>query len=103
MMGLLPKKARRSATKLQFRGMDLEGLTERQMSDLRGASMAMIFQEPMTSLNPAYTIGNQLEEIYLRHNKAPRSEARDGPLPLKGWDFAAASRLSNTSSTLRWS
>lgn len=95
MMGLLPKKARRSATKLQFRGMDLEGLTERQMSDLRGASMAMIFQEPMTSLNPAYTIGNQLEEIYLRHNKAPRLEARDRAVYLleKVGISAAASRL----------
>ena len=37
------------------------------MSDIRGNRMAMIFQEPMTSLNPAYTIGNQLEEALLRH------------------------------------
>ena len=77
LMGLLPKRARRSSKKLEFLGADLEGFSERRMSDLRGASMAMIFQEPMTSLNPSYTIGNQLEEAYLRHHDAPRSQARD--------------------------
>ena len=47
------------------------------MSDMRGNRMAMIFQEPMTSLNPAYTIGNQLEEALLRHRRVPRSKARE--------------------------
>jgi peptide/nickel transport system ATP-binding protein len=46
------------------------------MSDIRGNRMAMIFQEPMTSLNPAYTIGNQLEEAMLRHRRVRRKEAR---------------------------
>jgi ABC-type microcin C transport system duplicated ATPase subunit YejF len=47
------------------------------MSDIRGNRMAMIFQEPMTSLNPAYTIGNQLEEALLRHRRASRGQARE--------------------------
>jgi peptide/nickel transport system ATP-binding protein len=47
------------------------------MADLRGRRMAMIFQEPMTSLNPAYSIGNQLAETYLRHVKASRRAARE--------------------------
>ena len=47
------------------------------MSDIRGNRMAMIFQEPMTSLNPAYTIGNQLEEALLRHRRISRREARE--------------------------
>ena len=47
------------------------------MSDIRGNRMAMIFQEPMTSLNPAYTIGNQLEEALLRHRRVRRREARE--------------------------
>jgi len=52
-------------------------LSEREMSDIRGARAAMIFQEPMTSLNPAYTIGNQLEEALLRHNRVSRRQARE--------------------------
>ena len=47
------------------------------MSDIRGNRMAMIFQEPMTSLNPAYTIGNQLEEALLRHKRVSRRQARE--------------------------
>jgi peptide/nickel transport system ATP-binding protein len=47
------------------------------MSDIRGNRIAMIFQEPMTSLNPAYTIGNQLEEALLRHRRVSRRQARD--------------------------
>ena len=76
-MNLLPKRARRSATRLVFDGTDLTGLPERAMADVRGDRMAMIFQEPMTSLNPAYTIGNQLEEALLRHRKVARAAARD--------------------------
>jgi peptide/nickel transport system ATP-binding protein len=95
MMGLLPKRARRDADRLELLGQDLTTLSEREMSDIRGASMAMIFQEPMTSLNPAYTIGNQLEEAYLRHNAARRSEARERAVYLleKVGISAAASRL----------
>ena len=47
------------------------------MADIRGNRMAMIFQEPMTSLNPAYTIGNQLEEALLRHRRGSRQAARE--------------------------
>jgi peptide/nickel transport system ATP-binding protein len=77
LMNLLPSTAKRSADKLSLDGMDLRDLRERQMSDLRGNRMAMIFQEPMTSLNPAYTIGNQLEEAMLRHRNVSTAEARD--------------------------
>jgi peptide/nickel transport system ATP-binding protein len=76
-MNLLPASARRSATKLTLAGQDLLRAPERRMSDLRGDRMAMIFQEPMNSLNPSYTIGNQLEEAYLRHRRAARREARE--------------------------
>ena len=95
LMGLLPSSAKRSANRLEFLGHDLQTRTERQMSDLRGASMAMIFQEPMTSLNPSYTIGNQLQEAYLRHHKASRKEARERAIYLleKVGISAAVSRL----------
>jgi len=58
-MDLLPKVARRSGKVLSFSRKSLLKLSEREMADIRGDRMAMIFQEPMTSLNPAYTIGNQ--------------------------------------------
>jgi peptide/nickel transport system ATP-binding protein len=95
-MGLLPKKALVSARTLSFEGMELIDLGERRMGDLRGSRMAMIFQEPMTSLNPAYTIGNQLEEMLKRHRNASTREARDRAVFLleKVGITSAASRLS---------
>ena len=47
-----------------------------RLPDIRGNRMSMIFQDPMTSLNPVYTIGNQLEEVYVRHGKGTRRDAR---------------------------
>ncbi|MCG8545225.1 MAG: ABC transporter ATP-binding protein [Alphaproteobacteria bacterium] len=76
-MGLLPSAATREARTLQFAGTDLQSLSESEMSDIRGDRMAMIFQDPMTCLNPAYSIGNQLEEALLRHRSVSRQEARD--------------------------
>jgi peptide/nickel transport system ATP-binding protein len=76
-MDLLPARARRTAARLELEGRDLSGTSERVMSDVRGNRMAMIFQEPMTSLNPAYTIGNQLEEALLRHRRVRRGAARE--------------------------
>jgi peptide/nickel transport system ATP-binding protein len=94
-MDLLPKRARRSATRLVFAGTDLVGLDRRRMEDIRGNRMAMIFQEPMTSLNPSYTIGNQLEEVFLRHRGGRRSAARERAIVLleKVGISAAGSRL----------
>jgi peptide/nickel transport system ATP-binding protein len=76
-MGLLPKRAVRKASRLTLAGEHLQSAPVKRMRDVRGNRMAMIFQEPMTSLNPAYTIGNQLEEAMLRHRKVGRAEARD--------------------------
>jgi peptide/nickel transport system ATP-binding protein len=94
-MDLLPRRARRRAAKLTFAGQDLTGLDDRQMADLRGNKMAMIFQEPMTSLNPSYTIGNQLEEALLRHRRVGRPAATDRAVYLleKVGITAAGSRL----------
>lgn len=96
LMGLLPKTAIRTANKMDFLGQDIRNLKERRMAALRGVNMAMIFQEPMTSLNPAYTIGNQLMEVYRRHVSKNKSEARDRAIFLleKVGISAAASRLS---------
>jgi peptide/nickel transport system ATP-binding protein len=77
LMNLLPPRARRNADRLVFGEVDLLEQTERSMSDLRGNRIAMIFQEPMTSLNPSYTIGNQLAEVLSRHRAVTAREARN--------------------------
>jgi len=95
LMNLLPRGAKRRAERMALSGRDIAGAGERIMADIRGNEMAMIFQEPMTSLNPCYTIGNQLEEALLRHRKVTRQEARDRAVFLleKAGITAAASRL----------
>ena len=75
-MGLLPKPAGRvSAGSVRFEGRELIGLAQRELQDLRGNAMAMIFQEPMSSLNPAFTIGDQIVETLLRHRQITRAQA----------------------------
>src|SRR4051812_11121658 len=76
-MGLLARGVKREATRLEFAGQDLRGLSERRLSALRGDRMAMIFQEPMTSLNPAYTVGSQMAEVFTRHRGGSRRAALD--------------------------
>jgi peptide/nickel transport system ATP-binding protein len=95
LMDLLPRRAERRAEKLVFDGIDLTRLNERRMADLRGDRMAMIFQEPMTSLNPAYTIGNQLVEVLRRHRKASHAAAHERAVDLleRVGITAAAERL----------
>lgn len=94
-MDLLPSKAKRTAQHLVLDGIDLDAQSERQMSDIRGNRMSMIFQEPMTSLNPAYSIGDQLTEAMLRHKSVSRAEATDRAVFLleKVGITAARSRL----------
>jgi peptide/nickel transport system ATP-binding protein len=75
LMDLLPGKAQRTATRLSLAGVDLLAQSERAMCDIRGNRMAMIFQEPMTSLNPAYSIGDQLAEVLRQHRKVSYKEA----------------------------
>jgi peptide/nickel transport system ATP-binding protein len=77
LMGLLPRKAICRAEQLSFDGSDLLQLSAKQRNQLRGRRMAMIFQEPMTSLNPSYTLGNQLCEAMLEQPGVSHAEARD--------------------------
>jgi len=76
-MNLLARGARRSARKLSFEGKDLLDLSDTAMAHLRGNAMAMIFQEPMTSLNPAYTVGSQMTEVLRRHKGTRQRAALD--------------------------
>ncbi|MBL8697057.1 MAG: ABC transporter ATP-binding protein [Alphaproteobacteria bacterium] len=67
-----------------FEGRDLLRLSESEISDVRGRSIAMIFQEPMTSLNPVMTVGSQIDEALVRHLGLSRREARSRTLELLG-------------------
>ncbi len=64
------------AGEIMLDGRALLGLTERQMREVRGKQVAMIFQEPMTSLNPVFTVGNQIVEAIQLHQKLPAGRAR---------------------------
>ncbi len=94
-MKLLPRNAIEESEVLFFEGQDLMKTRESEMADIRGNKMTMIFQEPMTSLNPCYTIGNQLEEALMQHRKVSKREARDRAVFLldKVGITAAESRL----------
>ena len=81
-MGLLPWTARVSADRLAFDGRDLAGLSRAERRQIRGKDMAMIFQEPMTSLNPCFTVGFQLTEAIRAHEGAARQEARQRAIEL---------------------
>lgn len=74
-LNLLPVAARRTVDRLDFRGIDLASRSERAMRDIRGNLISMIFQEPMTALNPSLTIGAQLEDVFLQHGKGSRLQA----------------------------
>jgi oligopeptide/dipeptide ABC transporter ATP-binding protein len=73
-MGLLPKSADVRGS-IRFKERELLGLKEKQLTGVRGTGVAMIFQDPMTSLNPVYTIGWQIAEAILAHQEVSKDEA----------------------------
>ncbi|WP_369374536.1 ABC transporter ATP-binding protein [Promicromonospora sp. Populi] len=81
-MGLLPRNGRVSDGEIVFEGHNLLDLTEPELRQRRGNSLAMIFQEPMTSLNPVLTIGDQLTETLLLHLGISRREAAERAVEL---------------------
>ena len=81
-MRLLPKIGTRISGSVLFEGQDLFSLPERQMQDLRGNRLAMIFQEPMTSLNPSFTVGDQIGEAMMRHRGLSAREAHDAAIDM---------------------
>jgi len=61
---------------ISLEGEDIKSFSERKMEDIRGKQISMIFQDAMTALNPVMTVGKQIDEIFLRHNKMTKKEAR---------------------------
>ncbi|WP_114375497.1 ABC transporter ATP-binding protein [Elioraea thermophila] len=74
---LVPRPGRIAGGAIRLAGRDLTALSEAEMRGVRGAEIAMIFQEPMTSLNPVHTVGFQIEEAVLAHRAVSRREARE--------------------------
>jgi peptide/nickel transport system ATP-binding protein len=79
---LVPSPGRIAAGTIQLNGTDVLGLGERDMDRVRGAEIGFIFQEPMTALNPVFTIGRQIQETLRIHGRATRSTARGRAIEL---------------------
>ena len=79
---LLPEAASLTSGSIRFEGKDLLKLPERDMRDMRGSGISMIFQEPMTSLNPVVKVGRQISEVLIRHRNMSRPQARRRVLDL---------------------
>ena len=74
---LLPPGAQIVGGTIRFKGRDITHLSPKEMAKLRGKEIAMIFQEPMTSLNPVYTVGWQISEMIRQHEPISRKQARE--------------------------
>ncbi|MED4139732.1 ABC transporter ATP-binding protein [Priestia megaterium] len=82
-IGLLPKvNSQIRSGSVLFNGKNLTHLSEDEMNDIRGKDISMIFQEPMTSLNPVLTIGYQLQEVLFNHMNISKAEAREKSIAL---------------------
>ncbi len=77
LMGLTAHPGRLLGGTLEFNGHHVETMSEKEMRTIRGNEISIIFQDPMTSLNPVYTIGNQIEEVILLHTDKNRKQARE--------------------------
>ncbi|GIL17428.1 MAG: ABC transporter ATP-binding protein [Oligoflexia bacterium] len=77
LMRLIEKPGKITNGQVLLKGRDLLKLSESEMEEVRGGEMAMIFQEPMTALNPVLTIGRQLDEQIMRHKKVNQKESRE--------------------------
>jgi len=70
--------------RILFKGQDLLALSEREMTDVRGHRIAMVFQDPMASLNPVMTVGQQIDDMLMRHMGMTRAQARKRTVELLG-------------------
>ena len=81
-MGITADPGRIIGGTVMFNGHQIETLSEKEMRKIRGKEVSMIFQDPMTSLNPVYTIGNQIEEAILLHTDKTKAEAKERAVEL---------------------
>jgi peptide/nickel transport system ATP-binding protein len=97
-IGLLDKAGRPVAGSAEYDGVPLIGTRERDLADLRGREISMIFQNPRAALNPIRPVGKQIEDVLLRHNQATRQDAKEKAIamlekvrivdpPLRYWSY----------------
>jgi oligopeptide/dipeptide ABC transporter ATP-binding protein len=84
LMRLLPPQARLAAGEVYLAGRELTHLTEKEMARVRGGQLAIVYQDPMSSLNPLHTVGRQVAEAIQVHESVSRREARDRAIELLG-------------------
>ncbi len=83
-MGLISRPGRIAHGVVEFDGRDLRALSEREYQSLRGGDLAMVFQDPLSSLNPAFRVGYQIAEAVLAHTNVAKREANDRAVQLLG-------------------
>jgi peptide/nickel transport system ATP-binding protein len=81
-LNLVPYPGKIISGKILFEGQDLLALSAREMRAIRGARISMIFQEPMTALNPVFTVGNQIAEVLTAHRDVSKHQAIDAAVEL---------------------
>ncbi|MGO4147818.1 ABC transporter ATP-binding protein [Paenarthrobacter sp. YAF11_1] len=84
LMGLLKGTSAQVTGQAMFQGKDLVAIPESAMRQLRGRNIGMIFQDPLSALHPFYTVGHQIAEAYLVHNKASKKQARAAAVDMLG-------------------
>ena len=77
LMGLTAHPGKLMGGTLHFNGHEIENMSEKEMRKIRGKEVSIIFQDPMTSLNPVYTIGNQITEVIRLHTDKDKKQAYD--------------------------
>ncbi len=93
-MGLVPSPGKIVSGSIKLNGKELTRLSEKEMNNVRGRDIAMIFQEPMTSLDPLFPIGDQIAESLLRHKKLKKKEAKELAIELlKKVGFVRAEKM----------
>lgn len=90
-MGLLSSNAMKTEGKIVIDGMDITSLNKKKRQEVNGSKVGMIFQDPVDSLNPLYTVGNQMTEGIIRHLKISKKEAKN-----KAMEYLKAVNLQNS-------
>mgnify|MGYP000097218650 FL=1 len=75
---LVPEPGKVLSGTIEYKGKDIMQMSEKEVQDIRGNEISMIFQDPMTALNPVMTVGDQVAEVVLRHQNCTKTEAARG-------------------------
>ena len=82
MLGILPKNGRIASGEILYDGKDLTKLTEKEFYDIRGKKISLVFQDPLSALNPIMKIGKQITEVLILHDKMPKDAAKKRAIEL---------------------